>query len=530
MIFLSVFKDVMYLKKKLKVSAYDNYLSVAKPITHAFISLILFLLPLVMTNGYYNITETKLITFYMISGGYLLVQFFVFISFVLNKGKDFWKSLSFKFNFLDIAFISFGASYVLSGILSSYGPKDVLFGIGSRYQGVVTIIVYVLLYFVLTRTFSFSVNCLVWAGAGFSIVSVIAILNGVSVDPLGFYSELSDKNQGMFISTIGNINFYSAYYNNLLPLLVVGFCKAIDKKALIIFGLFLVIGSVGMVFTASESFLLGFIISMLLILVFVMTDVKALKRFLISCCLFLTTITIYTKLYHSGIAKNIFNFKPSGLMLIVSKPVVISALIIVCAVIFIIANTKTALLPLIKKAYCVILVVFFTLGIGGIVLVNTSFKNIDLGALNEYLRFSDEWGSNRGRNWIFCIKEFTNAPLVSKFFGFGPETYHHLTAKTNFYENKSLDQVHNEYLHYLISVGVFGLVSYLCIVFDTIKKCVKNIGENAVAIGILSALVAYWIQAVVNIAQPFTTPIMFIFITILSGMLKINLIQSYEYE
>jgi O-antigen ligase len=82
----------------------------------------------------------------------------------------------------------------------------------------------------------------------------------------------------------------------------------------------------------------------------------------------------------------------------------------------------------------------------------------------------------------------------------------------------SLDQVHNEYLQYLISVGLFGLTAYLSIIVLIVKKCIGKLQSNAVAMSILCGLVAYWIQAVVNIAQPCTTPLMFLFIAILSKL------------
>lgn len=504
------------MKKVLKKSAYDEYLSVAKSVTNAFISLFLFVLPLAITNAYYNITETKLFTFYVLGIGYLLIQLFVFLLFVGTNGKSFLNSIRFKFEFLDIAFILFGASYIISGVLSEYGASDVMFGIGSRYQGIATVLVYIALYFVITRTFSFSSRCLLWAGAGFSIVSLIALMNAVSLDPLGFYLELSAENKAKYLSTIGNVNFYSAYYNIMLPVLVVGFCKSIDKKALILFGGFVLIGSVGLLFTASESFLLGFFIGMLLLLAFFMNDEGALKRFIGCCYLFILTINVYTRLYFSPWGKGVLNFAPSGLMRLLAKPLITLILVVLLTLVLIIAFKKPSALQVIKKIYVSLIISGAILCIMGIVLFNTTLKTVDLGALNGFLKFSPRWGTNRGQNWIFCINEFKEAPILSKIFGFGPETYRNLTAKTGFYKTKSLDQAHNEYLQYLITTGLFGLGSYLSILAGTIRKCGNTIKKNAVAMSVLCGLVAYWIQASVNIAQPFTTPIMYIFIAIAS--------------
>ena len=513
------------MNRKLELSVYDEYLSVAKKITYAYISVFLFVLPLAITNAYYNITETKLWTFYILSGLYILIQSIIFLIFTGAKGKGFINSFRIKVSFLDIAFILFAFSYVISAIFSSYNITDVLLGTGSRYQGVVTILLYVLLYFVITRTFSFSPRCLVWMGVSFSIVSVIAILNGVSIDPLGFYSVLSTENQKLYISTIGNINFYSAYYNIILPVLVVGFCKAVDKKSLIIFGSFVVIGSVGMVFTSSESFLLGFLIALALLLYFIMDEVKALRRFLFSCTLFIFAITLYTRLYYSEFNKDLFNFEPSTLMRLFSNPIISVVLVLVFLVFFIISIKKPQLLSSIQKVYLISLGFCFVMGVVGIILLNTIFKDVNLGVFDFYLKFSDSWGTNRGQNWAFCINKFIKAPIVNKIFGYGPETYKYLTEKTDFYATKVLDQAHNEYLQYLISVGVVGLCAYLSIIFSTVKNIIKTLSKNAVAMSILCSLIAYWIQASVNIAQPVTTPIMFIFIAILS---KLSVIGKFE--
>lgn len=506
------------MKKEIKKSSYEEYMSIAKSVTHSFISIILFVLPLAITNGYYNITETKLWAFYLISGGYIVIQLFLFVAFAIINGKVFLKSLSFKFEFIDVAFILFGLSYIISAATSQYGANDVVFGIGSRYQGALTITLYVLLYFVITRTFSFSPKCLVWAGISFTIVSVIAVLNGFSVDPLGIYSELSSENKGLYISTIGNVNFYSAYYNIILPPLVVGFCNATDKKTLVVFGIFLLAGALGMVCTASESFLLGFVVAMLLLLLFLMNDKQALKRFIISCYLFIFTLTAYTNLYNSGVVKDGLNFAPSGLMVILSKPVIVGLLVVLLTFVLIISKLKPKSMPKIKNVYGILLVVGFVCSVVAIILVNTSFKNVDLGELNNYLKFSAKWGTNRGQNWMFCVNEFASAPIISKLFGFGPETYYHLTEKTGFYVTKSLDQAHNEYLQYLISVGLLGLGAYACVLFDTIKNSIRSIEKNPVAESLLCGLIAYWIQATVNIAQPFTTPILFVFIAVLSNL------------
>jgi len=69
------------------------------------------------------------------------------------------------------------------------------------------------------------------------------------------------------------------------------------------------------------------------------------------------------------------------------------------------------------------------------------------------------------------------------------------------------DSAHNEYLHYLLTGGVFGLGAYLGLLVLAVRTALKKPSpmRTALALGCAS----YAVQAVVNIAQPFTTPLFF---------------------
>ena len=93
-----------------------------------------------------------------------------------------------------------------------------------------------------------------------------------------------------------------------------------------------------------------------------------------------------------------------------------------------------------------------------------------------------------------------------------------VTASAKLFERKSLDQAHNEYLQYLMTTGLAGLTAYLGVIATTIYTVAKKLKESTLALALLTGLVAYWMQATVNIAQPFTTPIVYIYIACIAGM------------
>ena len=72
-----------------------------------------------------------------------------------------------------------------------------------------------------------------------------------------------------------------------------------------------------------------------------------------------------------------------------------------------------------------------------------------------------------------------------------------------------MDECHNEYITYLITIGAVGLLLYLTWTISNIATMLKksrNIEGGAIAFGII----AYMAQAMVNLAVPITLPIFMI--------------------
>ena len=69
------------------------------------------------------------------------------------------------------------------------------------------------------------------------------------------------------------------------------------------------------------------------------------------------------------------------------------------------------------------------------------------------------------------------------------------------------DSAHNEYLHYLLTGGLIGLLAYLALLVLAFRKALRqpSRARTAIALGCF----AYAVQAAVNIAQPITTPLFF---------------------
>jgi hypothetical protein len=144
-------------------------------------------------------------------------------------------------------------------------------------------------------------------------------------------------------------------------------------------------------------------------------------------------------------------------------------------------------------------------------------RTTSLGWLNNYLRFSLHWGSDRGYVWNWCFQFFCSSSLWIKCFGAGPDTTTLILDRyygSEMYETLGVyyASAHNEYLNYLITIGIFGLALYLALLIFSIIRCFqkRQTEEFYGAVGL--ALISYAAMAVVNISQPITMPFLFLMI------------------
>jgi O-antigen ligase len=142
----------------------------------------------------------------------------------------------------------------------------------------------------------------------------------------------------------------------------------------------------------------------------------------------------------------------------------------------------------------------------------------DLGSAEKLLRLNDAWGTHRGIMWLRSFRIFADAPWYQKLFGTGPDTFFYAFqpyfGELENYGNSSTDAAHNEYLNYLITIGVFGLGSYLTFIGSALIRAVRARKQNPIVMVFAGAVIAYAVQAVVNIAVPISAPLFIIFVSL----------------
>jgi len=155
---------------------------------------------------------------------------------------------------------------------------------------------------------------------------------------------------------------------------------------------------------------------------------------------------------------------------------------------------------------------------------NVSHHLSFLESYSNYFRFGDNWGSGRGFIWKMGLDYFSHKmPFNQVLLGYGPDGYYMLTndhykvaiSQSPF---SAIDNVHNEYLNFLLTIGILGLIAYICFIIFFLKTLFtkkewdgeQSFTQTAFPFATGLCLLCYLGQAVINIAVPMVLPVIFI--------------------
>ena len=139
-------------------------------------------------------------------------------------------------------------------------------------------------------------------------------------------------------------------------------------------------------------------------------------------------------------------------------------------------------------------------------------------AIRSYVVFDDKWGTERGYVWRRSFEIYNERySLLQKLFGFGPDLF--IIPMRYYYDGQTMgnmavlyDSAHNEYIHYLLTLGIAGLASYLTFFISAIVGLCRRLKDRPDVAAVMFVAAAYAVQAVVNINLPITMPIILNFI------------------
>lgn len=536
-------------KKNVRKNTAASQPSLALPecIVQVLLAAMLGIFPLYYQNKYYNMGDAKYLFFKNVTLA-LLIVLVVLLAFdkLITPPKEWQRP---KFSFLDGAVLAYTASAVLSWIFSPF-RSEAWIGSHEWYMGLLSQLLFIGIYFAVSRFCTRRKWALWIMGASAAIVFLIAYLHRFKIDPLGLYENISDFYQVLFLGTIGQATWYSSYIAVVLPVMMgvylIGQQPGVEnpaehntsllsrilcdgKPAHILIGGLLFLGFCSAVTQNSDSIYVGLGLAFLLFLWFAMTDPGMWKRY-VELCLIALSAAKFTGLLQTAFPERVPELDP--LSLTVTKGAIGWLALIVAAVIYILTlcllhnrkpnsifsygffrRFRTILFAIFGAGLLLIPVVMWLVSTGRIsgesgILSSTSYLNFD----------NKSWGNGRGQTWSYCIRIFAEYPPLMKLFGCGPDSLtfyseaHHAAEIQAMWGNLKLTNAHNEWLTALINYGLIGGTTYLSVFVLAIIRIFKSWKESPVLLAGAAAILSYAGHNFFCYQQAVCTPLIFIVI------------------
>lgn len=519
-------------------------------LTALYILIMLCIFPLYTHNKYFDILKSRFNFFWhgtlaLCIIFLLLGVFYLFADLIYTHGtlrrawlqSMKWSSLRKRLLPTDYAFTALILITALSTVFSEY-PYESFWGNRGRYSGLLLWLMFYLAYMIITRFYRFRR----WHMNAFLVTGLLVCLWGITdffeMDIFGFLKGVSDQYRFIFYSSIGNANTYTNLTAMIFAASAVLFIYEKKPVSIVFYYIVMAASAFADIGGNSDNVILSAGIVFAVLPFVVWKNRQGLYRYFMILATFLSMMAVIGSAINAGI-RTIAEWNPGMLLTLTQKGFigVMAAAIWLLSLLILFAGRKKqtgismascADIPyrtlrriwggLFAAAVCVVLFILYDANHGG---------HPDLyQAYSSALIFNNEWGTGRGLNWSLALDFFTRKmDLLHQLFGHGPDTYFTITMDhyMSIMEKAGygmFDSAHNEYLEYIMTIGILGAAAYIATVVTAVRKLLFNSGANAAVTACGCTVLAYATQAVINISIPITTPVYILLMSIGISLVK----------
>lgn len=507
-------------KNKKNYTESSVYLQRASFVVFVGTLILITVFPLIYHNYYFDILNTKYKFYYctilIMAAGVLLL---CVIPSLITKKENWemkWKKGLKNINLADLSMLFLLITTVISTLQSDFKYES-FWGNEARYNGLFLWLIYGLAYLLITRLLKFKTSLLDFFLLAGILVCLFGITDYFKLDLLHFKVRMRETQRKDFASTIGNINLYTAYVGMVIAIAMTLFTKAKSRPKIIFYYVTMVIAFLAMIMGRSDNGYLALGALFAALPFYLFKTRTGIKRYIVCVATLLTSVWMVSIANIIWSEHVLYLDSVFGIMSRSDKLIyVVLVSWIAVAVMYILDRKKTedvvGKLP--YRLWSAFIIACFVAGIAIFYDANIAGNGARYGSMSDYLVFSDSWGTDRGFVWKLSMNHFKEFSFIRKLFGYGPDTFGILTHYNDFdtmveYNNTIFESAHNEYIHYLLTIGAVGLGAYVMLLFTSCYEILKKCSKEPYAVAIVFSILAYAAQATVNIAQPIVTPIMF---------------------
>lgn len=539
------------LNKTIKVDSGSGRLMTG--ITSAFLLYMLVIYPLALHDHYFDITYTKYTVFKVgvILFAVIWAMGLVIVLTGINAGgmKGRHAGGNVKVGTMDklkavicdgvygtdICMVLFFISGVMSFIMAE-DKKNAFTGAQGRYCGLAFMILIFIMYIIVSARVSnmekmWSLISMVFVLVS-SVTFIIAILQNIGFDPFKLLDGINRKQRNIYVSTFGNIDIFGSFICIALPLFMGLYVTEKSNIKRIVYGIGVFAGFMAFIPANADVVFAGVgaaIIAVLFATVYMERVDRLFELVMLGSGGYLGMVLLRKLVGTNGAKITGFNRLSEHLALLV---IIFAVALFIRLIIQVYINRNKDEIYINKNKSEVyinkqkdrtgikLIIVLAVVLISGIAVIIYGRKN-NLAMFD----FNDKWGSYRGYIWRRVTGLYGELPFVQKIFGHGNESIRSLMDERFYDEMLQVtgtvyDNAHNEYLQYLVTQGLFGMLSYGGVVVTAVIAGVKKIKKSPYILGLLLAVVSYGVQAIFNVNQCITTPYMFIMTAMLIGMCR----------
>lgn len=515
-----------------------------------FLLLIAAVFPLIYHDSYFDILETKYRCYYLLILGMMavclilaLVMAFVDVKeYQAKHVKGLVGSLSPKnWKMADVFVLVYWLVAAISTLQSDYVYES-FWGNEGRYTGLFLVTLYVASYFLISKCWKVRG----WMLDVFLISGMVMCLIGITdyfqMDILKFRVAIKPEQSTLFTSTVGNINTYTAYVAMVMGFAAAMFGTAKSVGRTIWYYICLVVSFFAIIMGCSDNayLALGVLFAFLPFILF--RSWSGLLRYLMVAASFFT-VTQCIDWINAAYGDVVIGL--DSLFRVIAGfgglPVVVLALWLLVAVVYVAGRSRGVFGKAAKwsvdgaarpenpaagdlgKVPVLAWGIFIAVCVLGVCAAlfdaNVAGNGSRYGSLGYYLVFNDSWGTNRGYIWRKGLELYQDFPAMHKLFGFGPDTFGILTTKEIRHDmvqatGQVFDNVHNEYLNLLITIGPIGMAAYVGFIVAALARLCKKMNLHVCVFGCAVAVLCYSAQAAVNLNLPIATPMMWFLVSV----------------
>lgn len=484
--------------------------------------------PLYMQNKYYDMGDAKYTYFKYATIAYVVSMLIIGVFWlIIHIYSIKWKQVVKSMTGIDKFVLAYLAAVTLSYLFSDY-KSDILWGYPGWYMGLVSQVLFVGIYFCISRSIFWRDPLLLVMLIPSSLVFVVGVLNRFNLDPLQLYTGLSALDRVLFLSTIGQATWYSSYLCLILPIGMYLFWYSHAKfqayKGLL--GVYCSIGFASLVTQNSDSAFIG--IGLVFLLLFYCSfesnlQFKYFLQLVFLCLLTMRVIGFFQMLFPEHVPQL------EALSFFLSKNPLLWPLIILLALFYVWFcrwdNCKKGNVAKWKPYRNLCVILFFAAIILMVLLICAVTQDMipqSLSFLKEsnYLNFNEDWGNRRGSTWMYAVSMFREYPWKMKLFGCGPDGFAsysyplHQEYLNSRWGTAVLTNAHNEWLNCLVTLGIVGVVTYVGIFVSTVILFVKARKQVPLLLAFAGCMLSYAGHNLFCYQQAVATPILFLLLGI----------------